>query len=88
MSFSLEYVRNLIVKTASDTTGDDVEDLLWAGRLEIAPRDAIEFFTRVEAVFDCVLGRLRYQSLSIDIDELAEEVLTALRGQQPRRQED
>lgn len=83
MSFSLEYVRNLIVKTASDTTGDDVEDLLRTGRLEIGPRDAIEFVARLEAIFDCVLGRLRYQPLSVGIDELAEEVLTALGSQQP-----
>ena len=85
MFFSLEYVRNLIVKTASDTTGDDVEALLQAGRLEIEPRDAIEFIVRLEAVFDCVLGRLRYQSLSIEIDQLAEEVLAALGTQQQER---
>lgn len=77
MSFSLGYVRNVIVKTASDTTGDDVDALLQAGRLEIEPRDAIEFFVRLEAVFDCTLGRLRYQALSIQIDQLAEEVLAA-----------
>ena len=88
MSFSLEYIRNIIVKTASDTTGDDVEDLLRAGRLKIGPRDAIEFVARLEAVFDCVLGRLCYQSLSVGIDELAEEVLTAHGSQQPRRQPD
>lgn len=81
MFFSLEYVRNLIVKTASDTTGDDVEALLQAGRLEIEPRDAIEFIVRLEAVFDCVLGRLRYQALSIEIDQLAVEVLAAAGAQ-------
>jgi hypothetical protein len=36
MSFSFEYIRNRIVKIASDTTGDDVEVLLRAGRLQIA----------------------------------------------------
>lgn len=88
MFFSLEYVRNLIVKTASDTTGDDVEALLQAGRLEIEPRDAIEFIVRLEAVFDCVLGRLRYQALSIEIDQLAEEVLAAVGTRQQERRPD
>ena len=76
-SLSSGYVRNLIAKTASDTTGEDVDALLRAGRLTIGPRDAIEFIVRVEALFDCTLGRMRYQSLSIEIDLLAQEVLVA-----------
>jgi hypothetical protein len=77
-----EYIRNLIVKIASDTTGDDVEVLLRAGKLQIAPRDAIEFVVRLEAAFDCVLGRLRYEPLSVEIDALAAVVLAAVGSQQ------
>lgn len=81
MSFSLDYVRNSIAKIASDTTGEDVDALLQTGRLEIGPRDAVEFFVRLEAVFDCTLGRMRYEALSIEIDRLAIEVLAAAGAQ-------
>lgn len=77
MPFSLEYVRNSIAKIASDTTGGDVDALLQTRWLEIGPRDAVEFFVRLEAVFDCTLRRMRYQALSIEIDQLAIEVLAA-----------
>lgn len=80
MIFSVSYVRQLIIKTACDTTGDDSGDVLRSGRLEIAPRDAIEFTVRLEAAFDCVLGRMKYAPLSIGIDELVNAVLSA-RGQ-------
>lgn len=81
MPFSLEYVRHSIAKIASDTTGDDVDALLQTGRLAIGPRDAVEFFVRLEAVFDCTLGRMRYEALSIEIDQLAVEVLAAAGAQ-------
>lgn len=77
MMYSLNYVRQLIIKIACDTTGDEPRDLLKSARLEIAPRDAIEFMVRLEAAFDCVLGRLRYTPLSTSIDELAFAVLSA-----------
>lgn len=77
MPLSLNYVRHVIIKTACDTTGDNSQDLLETGCLDIAERDAIEFIVRLEAVFDCVVGRLRYERLSIGIDELAKRVLAA-----------
>ncbi|GGY24620.1 DUF6137 domain-containing protein [Paludibacterium paludis] len=77
MTISFDFVKHFIIKTACDTTGDEPEELLESGRLEIAPRDAIEFVVRLETTFDCVLGRLSYAPLSVDIDELAFRVLAA-----------
>jgi len=77
MTYSPTYVRQLIIKIACDTTGDEPPSLLKSARLEIAPRDAIEFFVRLEAAFDCVLGPLRYRPLSMSVDELAYAVLGA-----------
>jgi hypothetical protein len=37
---------------------------------------------RLEAAFDCVLGRLRYEPLSVEIDALAAVVLAAVGSQQ------
>ncbi|WP_157852160.1 DUF6137 domain-containing protein [Photorhabdus laumondii] len=78
MSISVNYIRQLIIKVACDTTGDSVEELIGRGRLEIPPRDAIEFMVRLEALFDCTLGCLRYEPLSIEIDEFSAIVNNAL----------
>ncbi|NHB92780.1 DUF6137 domain-containing protein [Photorhabdus cinerea] len=78
MSISVNYIRQLIIKVACDTTGDSAEELIESGRLEIPPRDAIEFVVRLEALFDCTLGGLRYEPLSIEIDEFSAIVNNAL----------
>ncbi|WP_350305718.1 DUF6137 domain-containing protein [Photorhabdus viridis] len=77
-SISVNYIRQLIIKVACDTTGDNAEELIKRGRLEIPPRDAIEFVVRLEALFDCVLGWLRYEPLSIEINEFSAVVNNAL----------
>ncbi|WP_434525873.1 DUF6137 domain-containing protein [Photorhabdus asymbiotica] len=77
-SISVNYIRQLIIKVACDTTGDSAEELIESGRLEIPPRDAIEFVVRLEALFDCTLGWLRYEPLSIEIDEFSAIVNHAL----------
>jgi hypothetical protein len=82
LSLPLDYVRQVIVKTACDTTGDDADDIARIGRIDIPPRDAVEFLVRLQATFDCVLGPLRYQTLSVDIDELAAKVMAALQASQ------
>jgi Family of unknown function (DUF6137) len=46
--------------------------------LLIGARDAIELIVRIEALFDCILGAMRYEPLSVEIDELAGRVLDAL----------
>uniref|UniRef100_UPI0036DD306D DUF6137 domain-containing protein n=1 Tax=Photorhabdus sp. RM322S TaxID=3342825 RepID=UPI0036DD306D len=77
-SISVNYIRQLIIKVACDTTGDNAEELIESGQLEIAPRDAIEFVVRLEALFDCTLGWLRYEPLSIEINEFSAIVNNAL----------
>ncbi|ETS29806.1 hypothetical protein BB987_20735 [Photorhabdus temperata] len=77
-SISVNYIRQLIIKVACDTTGDNAEELIERGRLEIPPRDAIEFVVRLEALFDCTLGWLRYEPLSIEINEFSAVVNNAL----------
>ncbi|MCK3668918.1 DUF6137 domain-containing protein [Photorhabdus noenieputensis] len=71
MSVSENYIRRLIIKVACDTTGDSAEELIERGRLEIPARDAIEFVVRLEALFDCTLGWLRYEPLLMEIDEFS-----------------
>ncbi|TNH44826.1 DUF6137 domain-containing protein [Photorhabdus luminescens] len=78
MSISENYIRRLIIKVACDTTGDSVEELIERGRLEIPARDAIEFVVRLEALFDCTLGWLRYELLSIEINKFSAIVSDAL----------
>ncbi|MBS9425557.1 hypothetical protein EAE90_18470 [Photorhabdus caribbeanensis] len=78
MSISENYIRRLIIKVACDTTGDSAEELIERGRLEIPARDAIEFVVRLEALFDCTLGWLRYEPLSIEIDKFSAIVSDAL----------
>ncbi|NHB90072.1 DUF6137 domain-containing protein [Photorhabdus tasmaniensis] len=81
MSISVSYIRQLIIKIACETTGDDVEELIKLGRLEIPARDAIEFMVRLEALLDCTLGWSKYEHLSMKINNLAEIISKKLNAQ-------
>ena len=76
----LDYVWHVIVKTACDTTGDDADDIDRTGRIDIPPRDAVEFLIRLQATFDCVFRPLRYEALSVEVNELAAQVMAAQQG--------
>ncbi|MCT8342082.1 MULTISPECIES: DUF6137 domain-containing protein [Photorhabdus] len=81
MSISVGYIRQLIIKIACETTGDDTEELIKRGRLEIPARDAIEFMVRLEALLDCTLGWSKYEHLSMEINNLAEIINKKLNAQ-------
>ncbi|BET95910.1 DUF6137 domain-containing protein [Xenorhabdus taiwanensis] len=81
MLISVGYIRQLIIKIACETTGDDAEALIERGRLEIPARDAIEFIVRLEALLDCTLGWSKYEPLSMEINNFVEIINKNLNAQ-------
>ncbi|CDL84506.1 DUF6137 domain-containing protein [Xenorhabdus szentirmaii] len=81
MLISTSYIRQLIIKIACETTGDDAKEVIERGRLEIPARDAIEFMVRLEALLDCTLSWSKYEHLSMEINNLVEIINNKLNAQ-------
>lgn len=65
------FIRNLIVCTIANVTGDDIEEVLDAEVVELDTRNWEQIFGRLEATLDVTSGWLLSTERSIDIDALA-----------------
>jgi hypothetical protein len=71
-------VRQLVVKTICDVTGDDADEVLDASPMEVDPRDWEQILSRLEATFDCTLDLLTSPDHLINIRALTREIQARL----------
>lgn len=71
---TLSFVRNLIIQTLCNVTGDDLEEIQSAKRVKLDTRDWEQVFGRLEASLDLVTGELTSARRTLDIDALARAI--------------
>jgi hypothetical protein len=77
---SPSFVRQLIIHTICNVTGEEPEDILALDVLEVNTRDWEQIFSRLEATLDINTRLLTAATRTIDIDALAAELHARLSG--------
>lgn len=64
------FIRQLIIHTICNVTGEPPENITTKNRIELNTRDWEQIFSRLEATLDIQTGMLTSTERSISIDEL------------------
>ena len=76
------FIRNLIVQTIANVTGEDIDEILEADNIEVDSRDWEQIFGRIESTLDLPSGEMLSTGRTIDIDTLADAIFGRLRSGQ------
>jgi len=76
------FIRNLIVQTIANVTGEDIDEILEADNIEVDSRDWEQIFGRIESTLDLTSGEMLSTGRTIDIDTLADGIFGRLRSGQ------
>lgn len=77
-----DFVRNFIVHTIANVTGEDIQDVEAAGDIEVDSRDWEQIFGRIEATLDLTSGEMLALDRVIRIEPLSIELHRRLVGAQ------
>jgi hypothetical protein len=80
---TLNHLRQLIVHTVCNVTGEEPEDVLDLSPVVLDTRDWEQVFSRLEATLDIDSGLLAGEARSFDIDALARSLQARLAGHTP-----
>lgn len=75
-----EFIRQLIIHTICNVTGEEPEDVVALDKIELNVRDWEQIFSRLEAVLDIHTGMLASTNRSISIEALTRSLRAKLAG--------
>lgn len=77
---TLDFIRNLIIHTICNVTGEDPDDITSLAVVDLDTRDWEQVFSRLEATLDISTGMLMSRRRSIEVDALAADLYAMLAG--------